>query len=127
MILRMGGQTSGWDACKSKPDYNVLTFREQWNGSQQSCVVAQFGYAHLHLAPRRPGILAQIGFNIRDDQAGALHHASSHDNDFRIIGMNQAHCICCPYIETPVPNGYSNPVAAPRLLEELFESDMRIF
>src|SRR6266516_3921982 len=102
-------------------------FCEQRHGSQQSRVVAQLRGPNLNFSPRRPGMFLNVRLNRGEDYISALHHPATNHDEFRIIGMYQAHGIGCPDRNAPVSNGSRNRVSIGSLLKEFLETDIRIF
>jgi hypothetical protein len=66
-------------------------------------------------------------FDVRNDHVGALHHPSSYDNDFGIVGVNEPYGIGSPDVEASVADRSGNGISSGGLFEEFFESYFRIF
>ncbi len=78
---------------------------KQRNCSENSGVVADFRRAHFDLAPGRPGMFFDICLDVRENHVGALHHAAAENDDFWVVGVDQADGRRCPDLQTSITKG----------------------
>src|SRR5689334_17061028 len=89
-------------------------------------MVPKFGGTNLDLAPGSPRMLVDVGFDIRNYDPCAFHHATADQNHLGIVRMNQADGRRRPNVETAVLDRNGDLVATCSFFKKLFEPDLRI-
>src|ERR1700733_1831529 len=99
---------------------------KQRDGPKQRGLFPKAGPAQLHMAPRRPRILLDIGLHAGQEVRSSFCHSAAYNQDLRIVGVDEGYAERRPNVYAVIQCGAGHFVAVIGGRKKLGEVELRV-